>query len=513
MIGKQAKIFITTFIISIFIISLFPVNSNAVDISTLDLIDPGDTVVITDGNYWEKTFTAPCSVDMATLSVIGRLVLGNENGAQWSMKVYVNGNEIVADDVLVDPQTHYCPNHPSFESFWENSYYGNRNTGVMAWDLAYDNDFDADATSGIYYRPRTDIYEYVWAINSYINPGATNTLRIENVNSYGYSIELSKATVDIYSNDVSEVKWKTKTFDPVPLYCEDFNDGTADDWSTGSGSWAVENYEYSGSSSSEFWNFYGSEFSKDIAIEFKINFQTTPGGGVGKHGGVMLFASSKTTGRWSNTGYTIDYIDRDSDQGYRFYKWSGGYTYLNRVYADEINANQWYTWTVTVVGDVISLYVDGVFIGSVTDNSYRTGYFGLWGYNDNHIHFDDIKITGKVDVYFTSSFKINDVTSGTEYGMTMKIQNLVTSNTPITVTGVSLRPHEVTPKSNSVSNLRITGIPSSGIELDDDGSMASFCVFMTPTLSGKHATVHLWIEFKTVCGDEYKVGVNVMFRK
>lgn len=506
MIGKHTRSTIVASIVAVLVFAMVPIGSNAVEVTTIDLIPEGETVTITDGGSWEPTFNAPSNVDMATLTLIGRLVFSVENGARWSMKVYTNDNEIVANDLLVDPQTHYCPNHPSFASYWEDSYYNN------AWDLAYDTDFDADATSGNYYRPRTDVYEYRWAITAHVSPGSSNTVKIENVNSYGYDIELAKATVDIYADDATDVKWKTKNDISVQTFKEDLDDGTADDWSTVSGSWAVEDNTYSGSASGEAWSYYAYEFSGDITIEFKINFQTTPSGTVGKHGGIMFFANSNTVDRWSNTGYTIDWIDRDSDQGYRFYRWDS-HVYLDRFYADEISTDQWYTWRITVVGDEISLYVDGDFIGSVTDDNHREGYIGLWSYNNNHIHFDDVKIWGHADVYLTTSFKVDDATSGTEYGVAMKVKNLATSDAPITITDVSLRPHGATPKSASVSDVSVSGIPNDGIELPADGSTtASFLVYMTPTFSGNHATVHLWIEFKTVCDDVYKVGVNVMFR-
>ena len=171
------------------------------------------------------------------------------------------------------------------------------------------------------------------------------------------------------------------------------------DWTEVSGTWAVEEGELSGEGiGTEAWTYINEEFSGDMIIGFKIKFLTSPADVVGKHGGIMSFASSQVD-RWDTSGYTIDWIDREEDRGYRIYRWDNGAYSLLGILPGDIEEGQWYSWKIVKSGSVIELYVDGMFLGSVTDPGvpYTGGYIGLWLYsNGQHAHFDNIVVTSYV---------------------------------------------------------------------------------------------------------------------
>ncbi len=176
-------------------------------------------------------------------------------------------------------------------------------------------------------------------------------------------------------------------------YATSFND--LDGWTIYSGTWSNEGGELSGQSSSvEAWIWNDEVFSGDTSIQWRMKFLSTPTDGVGKHGGIMSFSTTQTQ-RYSSSGYTIDWIDRLSDHGFRIYKWTGGsFSLLGILGSDfELVDGQWYALKVEMVGPVITLYVDGVLMGSVTDGGvpYTSGYVGFWLYsNGEHAHFDDL---------------------------------------------------------------------------------------------------------------------------
>jgi hypothetical protein len=162
------------------------------------------------------------------------------------------------------------------------------------------------------------------------------------------------------------------------------------DWKELNGTWAIENKEYSlQTSGDEGWSYFN-DVSNHYSVDFDIEFLTTPADGVSKHGGVMIFANDKLQ-RYSTSGYTVDWIDRDS--GYRIIRWdSGSYTILS-TFSASVNENEWYHWKIIRDGSVIALYVNGTNIGNATDSTYNSGFIGLWGYSNNqHIHYDNIAV-------------------------------------------------------------------------------------------------------------------------
>ena len=105
-----------------------------------------------------------------------------------------------------------------------------------------------------------------------------------------------------------------------------------------------------------------------------------------------MFFASEPTARGSASGYTIDWIDRDFDHGFRLHRW----TYGSEVILAETDAglaDPPASWHVQVQGDVIRFFADGQLIFDVADSTYREGYFGVWDYgNGGQIRVDDVRI-------------------------------------------------------------------------------------------------------------------------
>jgi hypothetical protein len=154
--------------------------------------------------------------------------------------------------------------------------------------------------------------------------------------------------------------------------------------------------------SSEAWIWNDRVFSGDTSIEWRMQFTKTPSDDVGKHGGIMSFSTTKTQ-RYSSSGYTIDWIDRTSwpyDHGFRVYRWDNGASgnpFLLGVMGSSFNLveDQWYDWKVVMVNGDITLYVDGVLIGTVHDSGvhgapYTSGYVGFWLWYNGEAQFDDL---------------------------------------------------------------------------------------------------------------------------
>ena len=252
-----------------------------------------------------------------------------------------------------------------------------------------------------------------------------------------------------------------------PLYWhDDFDDGDAEGWTPISGIWIVEAGEYSGESDgAEAWTYVDKQFSSVKQIEFRIKFLTTPSDLVGKHGGIMSFATDAVD-RWLTSGYTIDWIDRLTDKGYRIYRWDGGKYTLLGILSGELVEGLWYDWKVIIAGSEIELYVDGKPLGCVTDHKppYTSGYIGLWLYsNGQHAHFDDVTVLGQT---MPSQTWIGD---GPEYEETRTITGTVTP-----VSGGPIRGSMIIDSTSILNAVTGVGTSSGSFTFENTGGTGGF---------------------------------------
>jgi PKD repeat protein len=197
------------------------------------------------------------------------------------------------------------------------------------------------------------------------------------------------------------------TLAPTPLLAQNsFTDffeqanGPPDDWSVSSGSWSVVDDQLR-CEVSDAWIWAGTtpiDLDGDFELSIEVRFPTIPGDGVGRHGGIMFFASSATS-RLAASGYTLDWIDRASDHGFRLIRWTNGSATQTLVNGTAGISEPPSLWELSIVGNQIILRGDGEDVFTVVDDNYRTGHFGLWSYSNSAMLFDNVEIfTGAASV-------------------------------------------------------------------------------------------------------------------
>ncbi len=178
-------------------------------------------------------------------------------------------------------------------------------------------------------------------------------------------------------------------------FADDFDrpDGPADGWTVFQGAWNIADNRLHGASDGWVWAGDPLLFlDGDFDLSMELEFPTTPQDAVGRHGGIIFFAGSATT-RNGNTGYTLDWIDRASDHGFRLIRWDGpdGLTFLVNGTPELVEPPL--EWNVSVIGDEIVVTADGETVIEVSDNTHRQGHFGLWTYlNGSEILVDNLEI-------------------------------------------------------------------------------------------------------------------------
>ncbi|MBN1418750.1 MAG: lamin tail domain-containing protein [Planctomycetes bacterium] len=128
------------------------------------------------------------------------------------------------------------------------------------------------------------------------------------------------------------------------------------------------------------------------SVTARLEFAGIPGDSIGRHGGLIVCASEPTNRYASQSAYTIDWIDRDGDHGYRIIKVTGGNH--EAIAVGTAHANPGAVWSVTFEPTRFILTVDGQEVGRYTDGDYRSGFVGVWCYLNpgQELHVDDVRI-------------------------------------------------------------------------------------------------------------------------
>ncbi|MBN1420595.1 MAG: hypothetical protein JXP34_17610 [Planctomycetes bacterium] len=182
-----------------------------------------------------------------------------------------------------------------------------------------------------------------------------------------------------------------------PGFCTDFaqEDGAPENWTVLHGDWTVasEKLTMPGVTDAAGWSWAGDpspriEGAQTITFTIELSRELADDG-IGKHGGVM-FCADAPTDRYATSGYTVDWLDRPADGGYRFLRADNGvHTVLG---AGTLDAFPLAThWKIEFDGGHILFYSDDRLIFDVVDTTYREGHLGFWTYeNGTGIAVDDI---------------------------------------------------------------------------------------------------------------------------
>ena len=122
-----------------------------------------------------------------------------------------------------------------------------------------------------------------------------------------------------------------------------------------------------------------------------MTFNNNPADGIGRHGGVFIFGQNSQPRFAGNSGYTVDWIDREADRGYRISVWNNGVETALVAGTGDVEPGE--EWTIAFDDNVIQFLVDGDFKAEVIDPTYRSGHVGFWSYHNNQdFSIDDIII-------------------------------------------------------------------------------------------------------------------------
>ena len=182
-------------------------------------------------------------------------------------------------------------------------------------------------------------------------------------------------------------------------FCDDFtqDDGPPEQWTPAFGDWQVVDGKLTigcaagGTARGETWLWLGNPAARveTASMSFTVDLSQDVTDAVGRHGGFMFFAKDPTI-RWNTSGYEIDWIDRESDHGYRFLRSDNGvHTLIGGPTLGLYELGR--HWQLEVDGDNLQFYADGELIFDVIDPAYREGYVGLWTYcNTTRAEYDDV---------------------------------------------------------------------------------------------------------------------------
>jgi PKD repeat protein len=182
--------------------------------------------------------------------------------------------------------------------------------------------------------------------------------------------------------------------------CFDRPAGPVDGWTAALGAWNItaDGRVDTVTTSTEAFLYAGSPPSL-LGPEFVAEVDWTYLGGtnpaVGRHGAVHFFWNTATTNRFAadSSGYAVFYIERASDRGLTLARWDGAaLAVLNPPGGTPAFPEPPARLRIQVDGSSIRVYADGMLAIEAMDDTYRSGLFGLWSWNENHVQFDNVRI-------------------------------------------------------------------------------------------------------------------------
>ena len=318
-------------------------------------------------------------IDLETIEIWGdgellmEVVDGTHRGGHLGCWAWSN-NQLVAYDnfILESPETSVC-------------FSMDPRTGSAPLEVS----FDASCTIS-----DAGIESYEWDFgDGQSGEGEQATHVYEIPDNYVVTLTVTDTDGETYFSENT-----VTVFEVVDYYEESFDldDGPLEDWMVVSGDWRIdtEALRITTPGPPESWAWIGAEptrFGNVQSINFRLEFLSRPADGIGRHGGVFFFAQNASPRFAGNSGYSVDWIDRTQDQGYRISVWNNGRETALAPSTGDIEPGE--NWTIEFDDETLWLIVDGEIKAEVFDSTWRTGHIGFWSYTNNQdFEIDDIVI-------------------------------------------------------------------------------------------------------------------------
>ena len=300
---------------------------------------------------------------------------GTHRGGHIGLWGWQNNQRIAFDNFIVD----------SPETFLRPCFSSNPEAGPAPLEV----NFDAGCSSS-----DGEIETYTWDFGDGQGAEGPQVTHVyESADNYVVTLEISDS-----NGETAFVEKTVNAFDVIDYYEEffDIEDGPLADWNILSGNWIIQNeaLNIATAGGGESWAWIGAGptlFGNVWSVTFRLTFNNNPADGIGRHGGVFIFGQNSQPRFAGNSGYTVDWIDREADRGYRISVWNNGVETALVAGTGDVEPGE--EWTIAFDDNVIQFLVDGDFKAEVIDPTYRSGHVGFWSYHNNQdFSIDDIII-------------------------------------------------------------------------------------------------------------------------
>ena len=223
------------------------------------------------------------------------------------------------------------------------------------------------------------------------NYGINNGITVSAAALVGNTVNLTTSTLTkdvsytVTVNNVEDLKGNaiaansTANFTYVPFegWQEDFNDGVADGFVTGGGSWSVSGNEYGNSGSGRMEAWYGGQKFTDITFTADV----TPGSGTD------VWVIFRVQDKDNYLLFTLG----NSGKGALYRIQNGSYSSMLAAGTGSFAAGTKYAMEVTLSGSSITIKANGSTVLTHSDNTWSDGYVGF-GANGNTGKYDNCMV-------------------------------------------------------------------------------------------------------------------------
>jgi prenyltransferase beta subunit len=351
---------------------------------------------------------------------VKELKLGQKSDGGWSQSGSYQSDSLVtaqaiytllktgvpSDDIVIKRAIEFLLNNQDADGSWssQNNIFSTR-LAVTTWvimslpiaheklngidvetHLELSDNVTLDSTDPLPVSP--NMTEYIW--------------KSEGVNGTGKDINMDLTVSGLASGETRRVAknafMRVKATDIVELIANDDFSEDSHLWTIKSGTWALENGEYSGSASgySTASSYIDNVSWQDYRADIKVNNY--------KYGSAHIMVRSDGT-----NGYGIS----ASSNSMSIYKYVNGKRTDIKSFQISIPINTWHTLGIECKGNAIDFYFNGTLKHSILDTSLTSGGVKLSLYGgaaSSHAHFDDLVITSVTERFIDIPITIPSVT-------------------------------------------------------------------------------------------------------